>query len=79
MTEDPDQLEMQPRQGGERLDQVARTPTRLWVCILVIIAGFVAGGLGLILRLWWLMGVGVALILAGGIAAKALGIMENTE
>lgn len=79
MTEDPDRLEMQPRQGGERLDQAARTPTRLWVCIIVIILGFVAGGLGLILRQWWLMGVGVAVILIGGIAAKALGIMENTE
>lgn len=79
MAEDADQLERQPRQGGERGDHVRRTPTRLWVTIIVIIVGFSVGGLGLILRQWWVMGVGVALILIGGVAAKALGIMENTE
>lgn len=79
MTEDPDRLEMQPRQGGERASHVRRTPTRLWVCIIVIIAGFAAGGLGLVVREWWLIAVGVAAIILGGIAANAFGIMENTE
>jgi len=79
MADDPDRLETQPRQGGERGDHVRRTPTRLWVTIIVIIVGFAVGGVGLILRSWWVMGVGVALIAVGGIAAKAFGIMENTE
>jgi ABC-type Mn2+/Zn2+ transport system permease subunit len=79
MSVDPDRLETQPRQGGERADHIRRTPNRLWACIIVIILGFVAGGLGLILRQWWLIAVGVATIVLGGIAAKAFGIMENTE
>ncbi len=79
MAEDPDRLEMQPRQGGERADHARRTPTRLWLTVIVIVLGFSVGGVGLILRSWWVMGVGVALILVGGIAAQAFGIMENTE
>jgi CHASE2 domain-containing sensor protein len=79
MTSDPNWLEMQPRQGGERGDHARRTPNRLWACIIVIILGFVAGGVGLILRQWWLIAVGVAMIVLGGVAAKAFGIMENTE
>lgn len=79
MAEDADQLEHQPRQGGERGDHFRRTPNRIWAAILTIIVGFVAGGLGLIVRQWWLIVAGVVVIVLGAIAAKAFGIMENTE
>ncbi len=79
MADDADQLERQPRQGGERGDHIRRTPNRIWGAIITVILGFAAGGLGLIVREWWLIVVGAVVIVVGGIAAKAFGVMENTE
>lgn len=78
-TEHPDRLEQQPRQGGERGDQARRTPMRIWATIVTIVIGFAVGGLGLIVHRWWLIVLGVVLIVGGGLAAHAFGIMQNTE
>lgn len=49
-----------------------------WLAVAVIIAGFVVGGLGLILGPNWLMfWVGVGITAVGGGYALAVGIMED--
>ena len=49
-----------------------------WIAVLVIIIGFIVGGLGLILGPEWIMfWVGVGIVVVGGIYAFAVGIMED--
>lgn len=49
-----------------------------WIAVIVIVAGFVVGGLGLIFGPNWLVfWVGVGIVVVGGIYALAVGIMED--
>jgi 4-hydroxybenzoate polyprenyltransferase len=49
-----------------------------WIAVMVIVAGFIVGGLGLILGPSWVMfWVGVGIVVVGGIYALAVGIMED--
>ncbi len=69
----------QARQGGEQLAHVTRTPLRIWAAVFGIVAGFMLGGLGLILHsVVLVVAGGVVIALCGG-AAMAMGIMENTH
>lgn len=64
-------------QGAPAERQHSGRPTS-WAAVAVIIAGFVAGGLGLVLGpTWWLFWVGAGLTVAGGIFGLATGIMED--
>lgn len=49
-----------------------------WLAVIVVIVGFVVGGLGLVLGPQWvLFWIGVGVIGVGGIWALASGIMED--
>lgn len=49
-----------------------------WVAVSVVMAGFVAGGLGLILGpTWWAFWMGLGLAIAGGLVALATNIFED--
>jgi len=49
-----------------------------WIAVTVIVIGFIVGGFGLILGpSWVLFWVGVGIVVAGGIYALAVGIMED--
>lgn len=49
-----------------------------WAAVLVIVVGFVVGGLGLILGPNWVMfWVGAGIAAVGGLYALAVGIMED--
>ena len=49
-----------------------------WIAVMVIVAGFIVGGLGLIFGPSWVtFWVGVGIVVVGGIYALAVGIMED--
>jgi hypothetical protein len=49
-----------------------------WVAVSIIMAGFLVGGLGLILGpTWWLFWVGVAATVVGGLVALGTHIFED--
>jgi hypothetical protein len=49
-----------------------------WVAVTTIMAGFLVGGLGLVVGpVWWLFWAGVALVAAGGLLAAATHIFED--
>jgi hypothetical protein len=49
-----------------------------WVAVSTIVAGFVAGGLGLIIGpTWWLFWVGLGLAAVGGLLALATKIFDD--
>jgi len=49
-----------------------------WVAVSTMMAGFLVGGLGLILGpVWWLFWVGVGLVAAGGLLALATDIFND--
>jgi len=49
-----------------------------WVAVSIIMAGFLVGGLGLVLGpAWWLFWVGVGLSGLGGLLALATNIFED--
>ena len=50
-----------------------------WIAVVVVILGFVIGGLGLIFDNWWVFGIGGAVILAGAAFGAATGIMEDVH
>lgn len=56
----------------------ARGRTASWVAVCVIVAGFVVGGLGLVLGpTWWLFWFGAGLAAVGGIIALATDIFAD--
>jgi hypothetical protein len=49
-----------------------------WVAVSIIMAGFLAGGLGLVLGpSWWLFWAGGALVVVGGLLALGTHIFED--
>ena len=49
-----------------------------WICVVIILAGFLAGGLGLVIGpTWWLFWAGIGLAGFGGIVALATGIFND--
>jgi hypothetical protein len=49
-----------------------------WVAVSIIMAGFLAGGLGLIFGpIWWLFWVGVAAAVVGGLLALGTRIFDD--
>jgi hypothetical protein len=50
-----------------------------WVAVTIILAGFVLGGIALILGLWWLFWTALGIVVAGGILAAAIDIFADVE
>ncbi|MBO0891177.1 MAG: hypothetical protein J2P14_09685 [Acidothermales bacterium] len=50
-----------------------------WVAVAIILAGFVLGGIGLILGTWWLFWTALGVVVAGGILAIAIDIFADVE
>ncbi|MGH3097843.1 MAG: HGxxPAAW family protein [Streptosporangiales bacterium] len=50
-----------------------------WVAVGIILAGFVLGGVALIVSQWWMFWVGVGIAVVGGIIALAGDIFSNVE
>lgn len=49
-----------------------------WILVAVMIAGFIAGGLGLVLGPnWVLFWVGIGVVIVSGLASLATGIMDD--
>jgi hypothetical protein len=49
-----------------------------WVAVIIIVAGFVVGGLAMVFGpTWWLVYVGGAIVVVGGILALATGIFND--
>jgi hypothetical protein len=49
-----------------------------WVSVSIIIAGFIIGGIGLVVGpTWWLVWTGGAVAAVGGILALATGIVND--
>jgi hypothetical protein len=51
----------------------------IWVSVVVIIAGTILGGIGLIEWVWPMFWVGIGLFVLGCVAAALLGIMEAVD
>lgn len=52
---------------------------RSWLTVIVILAGFITGGIALTLGpMWTLFGIGAGMVIVGGAAAYASGIMKDT-
>lgn len=50
-----------------------------WVACFVILAGFIVGGVALILWNWPMFWAGVALVVIGAILARAFNIMDDVS
>ncbi|MDP9395594.1 MAG: hypothetical protein M3Q27_15655 [Actinomycetota bacterium] len=50
-----------------------------WIAVVVIIAGFILGGVGIIVASAWLAWLGVIVIVVGGIFGLATGIMKDVH
>lgn len=50
-----------------------------WVAVLIIVAGFVLGGVALIVSQWWMFWVGAGVVVVGGIIALVVDIFSNVE
>ncbi|HEX6447479.1 MAG TPA: HGxxPAAW family protein [Streptosporangiales bacterium] len=50
-----------------------------WVAVTIILAGFVLGGIALILGLWWLFWTALGVVVVGGIVAVAIDIFADVE
>jgi len=48
-----------------------------WIACLVIIAGFVVGGIAMVVWNWPMFWVGVGVLVVGCIFARAVGIMDD--
>jgi hypothetical protein len=64
--------------GSGHPAQVFHGRTVSWVAVSIIMAGFLAGGLGLVLGpTWWLFWAGVAAVVVGGLLALGTHIFED--
>lgn len=50
-----------------------------WVAVTIILAGFVLGGVALIIATWWLFWTALGVVVAGGILAVAIDIFADVE
>jgi hypothetical protein len=48
-----------------------------WIACLVIIAGFVVGGIAMIVWNWPMFWIGVGVVVVGCVMARAVGIMDD--
>jgi hypothetical protein len=64
--------------GSYQAPQVFHGRTVSWVAVSIIMAGFLIGGLGLVLGpTWWLFWVGVAAVIIGGLLALGTNIFDD--
>ncbi|MGH3504349.1 MAG: HGxxPAAW family protein, partial [Nocardioidaceae bacterium] len=50
-----------------------------WVAVVVILVGFVLGGVGLIIGQWWMFWVAVGIVVVGGIFGLVADIFTDVE
>jgi hypothetical protein len=50
-----------------------------WVAVTIILAGFVLGGVALIVATWWLFWTALGVVVVGGILAVAIDIFADVE
>ena len=50
-----------------------------WACVITMIFGFIAGAVFFIARLWWPFAAAAVLIVAAGITALKVGILQDTR
>jgi hypothetical protein len=50
-----------------------------WICVAVIIAGFIAGTTLFAARLWWGLAASCLVVLGAGVTALKVGIMQDTR
>jgi hypothetical protein len=56
----------------------AHGKTRSWIAVVVIVAGFVVGGIALIIGpAWWLFWTGFGIVVVGGLAALFSNILAD--
>ncbi len=69
-----------PEDTGHRTGHTAGRPTS-WIAVALIVTGFVVGGFGLLFLspLPWLVWVGVALAVVGGVFGLVTGIMDDVH
>ena len=48
-----------------------------WIACLIIIAGFVVGGIAMIVWNWPMFWIGVGVVVVGSVVAGAVGIMDD--
>lgn len=65
--------EPRPQPGGGAHGRVSS-----WIFVIVVIAAFLAGGIALVVDLWWLFWVGVGIVVLSVPAGAAIGIMKDT-
>ncbi|HEX3907023.1 MAG TPA: hypothetical protein VHW92_03740 [Mycobacteriales bacterium] len=68
-----------PTNPGPISQSEHNTTPAIWVCVAVIMAGTVVGGIALIEWMWPMFWTGVGLFLAGIAAASYVGIMDATS
>lgn len=49
-----------------------------WILVAVVVAAFCAGGVAIVVHLWWLFWVCVGIAVAAVPAGKIVGIMDDT-
>ncbi len=65
------------RGGGQATETMHGRPVS-WVAVAIIVAGFIAGGLGLVLGpVWWLFWLGAGMVAVGGLLALSINIFED--
>ena len=68
----------QPGTGSYQAPEPYHGRTVSWVAVSIVMAGFLVGGLGLVLGpTWWLFWVGVAATVVGGLLALGAHIFED--
>ncbi len=50
-----------------------------WICVAVMIVGFIAGAVLFIARAWWPFAVSCAVVIAAGLISLKVGIMQDTR
>lgn len=48
-----------------------------WVAVIIMLAGFAVGGMGLITGLWWMFWLGLAIVVLGGIIALVVDVFSD--
>ena len=70
--------ELSPATTGGPATETHHGRTVSWVAVSIVMAGFLVGGLGLVLGpTWWLFWVGVGLAVIGGLLALATDIFAD--
>lgn len=48
-----------------------------WLAVIIMLAGFSVGGVGLIVGLWWMFWLGIAIVVVGGIMALVVDVFSD--